>query len=298
MPGRIVITLVVLTAIISGIAAFSGVLSEEGSGSYIYKSIRGQEVEIYGRGLYRHMSSDVAVQGIAQDWVTLLLGIPAMLISLIYSLKGSLRGRTVLSGILFYFFVTYLFYTAMGMYNIMFPAYISLMGLSFFAFTITLMSGNPELRAKRLSRAGRRVKAGGFFLIINSCLIFLLWLQVILPPLFDGTIYPEQLHHYTTLIVQGFDLGLLLPMGIVSGVMAVRGKKYGFLFTPVYLVFLTLLMAALTSKVIFMARTGQNVIPVIFIMPSLCLTAAFFSFRIISCLKENPGQTIDSRNSE
>lgn len=33
-----------------------------------------------------------------------------------------------------------------------------------------------------------------------------LWLGVVVPPLVDGSIYPKELQHYTTLVVQGFDL--------------------------------------------------------------------------------------------
>ncbi|MCF7944944.1 MAG: hypothetical protein K9L75_05360, partial [Spirochaetia bacterium] len=45
----------------------------ESRGVYSYQSIRGEEVSIYGKGLYRHMSEEVAVQGIAQDYITLFV---------------------------------------------------------------------------------------------------------------------------------------------------------------------------------------------------------------------------------
>ncbi|MDZ7764484.1 MAG: hypothetical protein U5K00_08665 [Melioribacteraceae bacterium] len=44
-------------------------------------------------------------------------------------------------------------------------------------------------------------------------------------------------------------------------------------------------MLALTSKVIFMANAGENVIPVIFIMPTLALIAIIFSTKIILSIK-------------
>jgi hypothetical protein len=49
-----------------------------------YTSIRGQQVMIYGKGVYQHMSADVAPQGIAQNVVT-----PAIGIALLLSLGGT-----------------------------------------------------------------------------------------------------------------------------------------------------------------------------------------------------------------
>src|SRR5690606_11461775 len=73
-----------------------------------------------GTGIY---SAEVAPQGIAQDYVTLFPGLPFLWISLAWARKGSLRGRFLLAGVLGYFFVTYLFYLMMGMYNALFLVY-------------------------------------------------------------------------------------------------------------------------------------------------------------------------------
>jgi len=119
--------------ILSAIAALSGIFTTGGPGNFDYETIRGETVTIYGKGLYKHMSADVAIQGIAQDVVTLLIGIPLLLIALFSYRRGSVKGHFLLTGIVGYFFVTYLFYTAMGMYNELFLIYISLLGLTFFA---------------------------------------------------------------------------------------------------------------------------------------------------------------------
>lgn len=79
----------------------------------------------------------------------------------------------------------------------------------------------------------------------------------------------------------GFDLGLLLPMAFVSGILALRKNSYGYLFTNIYVIFLSILMAALTSKILFMAQAGANVIPVIFIMPTICVIAVVFSVLLL-----------------
>ncbi|WP_407356097.1 hypothetical protein [Methanolobus sp. WCC5] len=284
--NRIVTILVLLITILSGYAAVVGITSDDGPGEYEYTSIRSDDITIYGKGIYQHMSADVAIQGIAQDYVTLFIGIPLLLIGSFLFAKKSIKGQLLLSGTLMYFLVTYLFYTAMGMYNSLFLCYVLLLCLSFFAFMLTFSSFDPGNIGK-LFRSQRLLQYAGIFLVLNSLMVASLWLSIIIPPLLDGSVYPGQLQHYTTLVVQGFDLGLLLPIAIVSGALAVKRNSYGYLFTTIYLIFLSILMAALTSKIIFMASSGENVIPVIFIMPAICLISVAFSAAILK--RVDPG---------
>jgi hypothetical protein len=275
-----VLTLII--CITSFVATLIGIVSNSGKGSYLFKTIRGETIEIYGKGIYRHMSSDVAIQGIAQDYVTLFIGIPLLLFALFFYRKGKSNAKFLLTGVLLYFFLTYLFYTAMAMYNELFLAYVVLLSCSFFALILNLISFNYK---SKLLKSDKYISITGYFLIVNSILIALLWLSVILPPLFNQSIYPVELHHYTTLIVQGFDLGIFLPMGFVSALLALRKNNFGEIFTTIYIVFLSLLMTALTSKVIFMANAGANVVPVIFIMPAIGIFSTILSFQLLSQIK-------------
>jgi hypothetical protein len=278
--------LVVLITILAALAAGFGIFSNFGPGVFEYETIRGQTIEIYGIGIYQHMSADVAIQGIAQDYITLLLAIPLLIISLIGYRRNILQAKFILAGTLGYFLVTYLFYSAMGMYNIMFLPYVILLCLSFFGLFIILKS---LIKTEILSLFSLKSpsKFVGWFLIINSVSIAFLWLNIIVPPLFDGTIYPAELNHYTTLIVQGFDLGLLLPICFVSGFLLLKKKPEGYLYATIYLVFLSLLMTALTAKIIAMALNNVNVIPVIVIIPSINIITIVSAILMIKSLKVN-----------
>ena len=281
---KTVTILVFLTVLLASAAAGTGILSDQGPGQYEYESIRGETVLIYGKGLYRHMSADVAVQGIAQDYITLFAGIPMLLISLYFAGKGSLKGLYLLAGTAGYFFVTYLFYTVMGMYNIMFLPYVMLLCLSFFTLANTLLSF-PLAGLPARFCAKTPVKASGSFLFINAFLVSLMWLGVVVPPLTDRSIIPIAVEHYTTLVVQGLDLGLLLPLGFVSAVLFLKRKPLGFLLTPVYLVFLSILMTALSAKIAAMALTGVNIFPAVIIIPLINLLSVVFAFRLIKSVK-------------
>ncbi len=278
MLSSIIITLAV-------VAASMGICSTGGPGPYDIETVRGETVTVYGIGLYKHMSQDVAPQGIAQDYITLLVAVPLLLLSLIWARRGSLKGRFLLAGTLGYFLVTYLFYLVMGMYNVLFLVYVALLGTSFFAFAQTLLSFDLSNIAERFSES-TPVKFIGGFLICNSIAIGLMWLLVAVPPLLDGSVIPGQVEHYTTLIVQGLDLGLLLPLSFVSGVLFIKRTPFGYLLTPLYFIFLSILMAALTAKVVAMGMIGQQVMPAIVIIPFFGVVAIICSVLIFKNIRE------------
>jgi hypothetical protein len=109
----------------------------------------------------------------------------------------------------------------------------------------------------------------GGFLVVNASLIALLWLQVIVPPLIDGSLYPVGLAHFTTMIVQGFDLGLFLPPSLLVGLAYLKRRAWGDLLAPVYAVFLSLQMLALLAKILWMSAIGVSAGPALVIIPTL-----------------------------
>jgi hypothetical protein len=283
---QIVSVLTLLIALLSGIAAYEGIRSGDGSGTVIFRSVLGDDILLYGKGLYRHMSADVAIQGIAQDYVTLFIGIPLLLLSLVFFRRGFLKGHIFLAGITGYFMVTYVFYLCMAMYNELFLVYVLLAGSSFYSFLLLMNDLAGKTSAEKFSVRFPR-KVAGWFLVFNALLIASLWLKVIVPPLIDGTLYPAALQHYTTLIVQGLDLALLLPGSFISGILLLKNHKAGYLYAPVYIVFLFLIMTALLSKVISMSLHGVPAGPAIVIIPLITLFTAILSWFIIKSTYES-----------
>lgn len=278
----------ILIAILAALASYTGIYSEGGPGPHSIESVRGKKVFIYGKGLYRHMSRDVAPQGIAQDYITLYLAIPLLLIALLWARTGSLKGKYFLSGMLGYFLITYLFYLVMGMYNALFPVYVALLSMSFFAFALMMLSFDLNTLPERFSEDTPVISTGAF-LILQCIAISVMWLGIIIPPLVSGEIIPPEVEHYTTLIVQGLDLALLLPLGIVAGVLFIMKNPFGYLMAPVYFVFLSMLMIALTAKIIMMGSLGQNTMPAIFLIPSFGIIAIICTLYIInSIIAEKP----------
>ncbi len=101
MLYRTVRILAITTAVIAVVATLAGLFSRETiiSTTRII-SMHGREVVLDGRGLYRHMPADVAVQGRAQDVITLLVAIPLLVTMAFKSRKASSRNRLILAGTL------------------------------------------------------------------------------------------------------------------------------------------------------------------------------------------------------
>lgn len=277
--------LALLIAFFAGLAAFLGIYSHGGSGQYTHTSIRGKEIMIYGTGIYKDMSTEVAIQGIAQDYVTLYLAVPLLLISLYFALRGSRKWKYVLTSVVGYLLITYLLYLNMAMYNALFLVYTILLGGSFFLLLSLLIQDHGKALNFSSKHTPLFMRAG-IFLMINATLIALLWLSVVIPPLLDETIVPLSAEHYTTLTVQGIDLALLLPMSFIAGYLCIKKHATGPYFTLIYTMTLTVLMMALCSKIVFMANTGVNVVPAVFIIPTITLLAAYNSLKMMGSIKE------------
>lgn len=245
--------LVTCIAVLSLLAGGVGILSSGGPGQHTFLSIRGETVRIYGQGIYLNDSVTSAAQAIGQDWVTVFLGIPLLVVSTIFARKGYLRARLLLAGTLAYFLYTYMSYSFLCMYNPLFLVYVALMSLSLFAFVQVMMSFDMASLAKAFSK-NLPVKTIGIFLMVFVSVIGLMWLGRIVPPLVAGTA-PALLEHYTTLVIQVMDLGFVIPVSILSAILLMQRKPFGLLLSCVMFMkgvtMLTSISAMIISQLLF-----------------------------------------------
>lgn len=268
-----------LIGVLTVVAAAWPFVFAGGEGPVQHLAVTGKLVQLYGYGPYRNMPADVAVQGLAQDAVTLLLGVPMLLAGLWLARSGSRVGYLLLTGTTAYLFVQYVLYLAMATYNELFLLWVALVLLLFQLLVRLLLWGTARAPGWPAPPNGVRRYVGSF-LIANGALIALLWFSVIVPPLVDGRLYPDGLAHLTTMVVQGFDLAIFLPPSLLAGYGYLRGTPAGRLLAPAYAVFLVLQMTALLAKIGWMAAIGVSAGPALVIIPVLlagALTAAYLA---------------------
>jgi len=268
----------ILSCMIAGLAllaAICGLLPGQGVG-YEFQSLHGQMVSIYGRGLYGSDSVSMATQAMGQDIITIFLGVPLLLISLHLARKGLMKGKLFLTGALGYFLYTYTSYSFCSMYNSFFLIDVVLMSMSFFAFTLSMMSFDMAELTHCFSKK-LPVKLIGGLLIFIASLLCLMWLKMILTPLLAGGV-PVKLEHYTTLPIQGLDLGFIIPVAILSGILLIKRNPFGYLLATVITIKETAMLVAITAMIVMQAMQG---VPLDLVE---VMVFAVFDLVIIACL--------------
>ena len=246
--------LVLCITVLSLIACFAGLFSAGGPDQHDFQAITGETVKIYGSGLYQNDSVSVVAQGKAGDLVTLVMGIPLLLLSLYLTNKGLNRGRLMLTGTLGYFLYTYMSYTFLWHYNPFFIVYVILMSLSLYAFILSFMSYEIEKIPGMFNEKLPIKLLAGFQLFVGFG-IGMLWLGKIAPSILNGAV-PAGLEHYTTLVIQGMDLAFIVPTAIFSAVLLLKKKPIGYLLTSVIVIKGFTMLTALSAMMINMALKG------------------------------------------
>jgi hypothetical protein len=276
-----------LIATLAIIAAGLGVFWKGEGQKYEFLTLRGETVMIQGRGLYQYDTVSLAAQAIAQDIVTLLVGIPLLVVSTILFRNGSLRDRLFLSGTLAYFLYTYASYTFGVAYNILFLVYVSLFSLSLFAFIFALMEIDIPTLPKHFSSSFPRRTIATFLFIVGG-LLLLDWLGLIVLALLSNQ-PPATLELYTIPIIQALDLGLVVPLAFLSGILLWKKSAWGYLLSSIVLIKFATVALAVSAMVINVILAGVQVsIGELIMFPSIAIISGGMTMVLLRNVTE-PG---------
>lgn len=257
MSRKTLIVMISLIALLSAISSLTGILSNSEGDIASYISVYGDPVELYNKGIYKMNSVSVAAQGIASDWITILLGIPVLLLSLRAYVRNSLKGQLVLIGILSYFIYTYTSYVFLWFYNPLFLIYVANMSLSLFA-TVGLICSMDFMAFGKSIDTSKKTKGYAMVQIIVSLGMGLMWLGVIIPTIQPARA-PAILEHYTTLVIQGMDLGIVVPLAFYAGIQLMRKEMVGYFLTPIILTKGIAMLLAIFAMMVNMVLNDVNV---------------------------------------
>jgi hypothetical protein len=228
-PSRAVVWLAALLGALAAVTATIGLFWSSGVGPATATTVWGQTIDLYGQGLYRHDTPFAGAGARGADAVTLVLGLPLLATTALLYRRGSLRGALLLTGVL-----TYLLYVygslAFGtvVYNELFLAYIASFAASLFALVLACRSIDlgtlPGDRRASLPRRGLAT-----FLFISGAILIAVWFGMgLLPALLRGG-PPDRLDSYTTPVTYTIDLGLIMPLVVLAGVLVLRRAPLGYL---------------------------------------------------------------------
>lgn len=276
--------LVPLIAALSCAAALAGLWPAEGE-PYAAVSFRGEQVTINARGLYRWDTVSSAAQMQANDLITLTLAVPLLLISLALSLKGSLRGRFILAGVLGFILYTYITMAFGAHFNALFPVYTALMGLSLYALVLVFMSFDlPSLPGRFGSNLPKKGIAA--LLFFAALFLTLAWSARIASGYKAET--APLLENTTSMFIQAMDLSIVVPLCVVAGVLLLKGRPWGYLLASVGLVKFSTLGIAVSLMSLNMARLGVPLSPVeLAVFPVMSLTGVLMTVLLLASVKQD-----------
>lgn len=252
--SKAVVWLSALIAVLALVAAGVGLFYQNGGSPFSFTTLHGQTVQVYGQGLYHYDTIASASQEKGQDVVTLFLGIPLLVVSLLLYRRGSLRGHLLLTGTLGYFLYTYGSMAFNTAYNPLFLAYVALFSASLFAFVLALTSFDLQSLPAHFSPHLPRRSIAGFLFAVGLFLL-VMWLGLIVPPLLRGQA-PQALESTTTLVIQVLDLGVIVPVAFLSGILLLKRAPLGSLLASIVLVKTLTLGTAVSAMVVGQLLAG------------------------------------------
>lgn len=260
--NAILIRLSILIALLALVASAAGVFGQGSGQPLSFTNARGEAVQLYGHGLYRYDSVSGAAQMMGQDVVTLVLAVPLLIVAIALTRKGSLRGRLLLTGALGYFLYTYASMAFLTAFNALFLVYVALFSLSLFAFILALSGLDPDFVTQHIGQGFPRV---GIVVLMFGLAAFLTvaWLGRVWAVM-QGTVAGSQiLESYSTLVIQALDLGVIAPTAVLTAVLLLKKRAWGYALASVLLFKATLFGAALIAMIISQALAGVPLEPVV-----------------------------------
>lgn len=271
-PSKTLIWLSSAVAVLAFIAPAVGLFSQQGDSAYTFTTLHGEEIEIYGRGLYRDDWIFKAPILRGADAILLFLGIPALIAAIWLYLKGSLRGHFLLTGVLACFLYNSLSVAFGAAFNRLFLLYVAYVSTSLFAFVLALSSFDLENLPRHVS-PHLPYKTLAIFIFLSS-LSAGVWLTDLIPATLTGSV-PPNLAHYTTDVTAVIDIGVIMPSAILAGVLLQQRKPLGYPLAATLLILLSLIGLIVASQSVMQAIDGIELSTAefaIFVIPFVVLS--------------------------
>jgi hypothetical protein len=281
--SRLVAVLGGLAAVLAGFASAAGVLLRGNLETTEFTTVRGEVVPMVTDGIYRFNAEGIVAEGIGWDLVTLLVVVPATLLTVALLWRGSFRAILVAAGLLAYLCyqsAQYAVYWALGP---LFPVYIATLALSVSALGLLLYGLDVQALRARVDRPFPRRSVVAYSVAVVLILAGL-WLPVVVGTW--GVAVVDQLQGASTLVVPVFDLGLLVPLAIFTGLAVWRMLPLGYLLASMVLVKGASMALAIASMLMVEANiTGELALPPLLVFSVLALVSLVLGARALRSLE-------------
>ena len=138
-------------------------------------------------------------------------------------------------------------------FNALFLVYVAIFAFSLYAFILSMLSFDLKTLPEHFSaRLPRGWIAGLLFLI--GAFLSMAWLSKIFRPLLQNQ--TAALENTTTFVIQAMDLGLIVPLAVLAGILLLRRSAWGYLLASVFVMKAIALGLAVSTMCINMTLAG------------------------------------------
>lgn len=242
-------------------------------------------------GLFRagHYPPELLPGFYIQDFLLLLVGIPALALGVAAARVGSKRGRIVWLGALAYMAYLSVSIAFQLTFNQFFLGYVLWTGLSFYTLVGALATTDPTaIKDAVAEHIAERVY--GVFLWIIAIGLAVLWLSELVPatlsgrpPLLVAEVGPHALASHF------IDLSLAVPAMAIAGTWLWRQRPWGYAVGGAGLVFGTLLAPTLAAVTVVLALGEAVTVPPVAVVFTIlpALIAAVLALRFLLAITED-----------
>ncbi|PKM64572.1 MAG: hypothetical protein CVU96_02100 [Firmicutes bacterium HGW-Firmicutes-20] len=266
-------------------SALVGIFYSTGAERFIVENIYGENIELFGDGIYRYNSLIKAAGNKGTDIVMFIVA--SAFGWLTYFREKSNRFKFwhvgALAGLLYYsaclvFGVTF---------NSLFPVYVGLFSVSLFMMIYVI---DDLIHSDNLvdSITDFKFSTTAFFLLLCG-LSVLVWLEFILPAVLSGKPL-SMIEIYTTEPTFVLDLAIILPVYLISAFALYKRKIIGYKLTPILLTFITIVGLTVISQNIIQTAVGvdipiKDLVVLVFSFVLLGVVATILNFKFIKFIK-------------
>lgn len=246
----------VLIVLLSLAASLAGALSYGHDRYRTVTTARVETVAIQDAGVYRYSLRTLVIGGIPWDFVRLIVGIPVLVASFVIYLLGSLRGTVVFIGSLASFLYQYLLWTFDWAYNAYFLVYVGAVALSLCTLGMVLAGMDLSRVRAEISECFPVVMATSFSFAVGGLLLFKCLGEII--PSIGTSAMPANSTGYYTMVDQALDLGLLVPLFILVGILLLKRDTLGYLLSASTLILaMTVGLSVVAGELMLGRSTGR-----------------------------------------
>lgn len=246
----------VLIVLLSFAASLAGALSYGHDRDRTVTTARGETVEVQDTGVYGYSLRALVTGGTPWDFVRLFVGIPVLVVSFDLYLRGSLRGTVVFIGSLASFLYQYLLWTFDWAYNAYFLVYVGVFALSLCTLGLVLAGIDASRVRAEMSERFPVVTAASFSFAVGGLLLFKCLGEIV--PSIGTSAMPATGTGYYTMVDQALDLGLLVPLFILVGILLLKRNTLGYLLSAGTLILaMTVGLSVVAGELMLGLSTGR-----------------------------------------